>query len=242
MLETLSLKIKFQELECVEYPKGVSKPYLWMVQFKADGSCIKITDKFLLEGKADFQFSHGSHGNLATPTLTAGYKTAIPKSVGEWQIQLKPLRVPYFEQNLPATFGVLAVLLEENNVSDQGAEAGHTALNKEVVKAVGEVIKSFDPKQIKLDDIESSMKTFFESKIEPYTKSIPQKVINAIQEGQNIFQNIWSLVKKDEFIGVHVWTHTHSDFSKNKKQLLLEHTWKTKNLGAWKIRGTVEKV
>ncbi len=165
-------------------PPTVS-PYLWTIFFKADGSTLQLTDAGKLSGSATVVFTPGSHGNLGTKSLQVGNSIPIPAAIGQWHAALQPIPVaPSLRKrvghDLPAFFGAMAVLMIEGSVTDHGAEAGHSALNKAVQDAIEAVIRSIGPdhQMVTQDDIRS------------VTAGIDQKVSKAIQDAQNIFENL----------------------------------------------------
>jgi hypothetical protein len=240
-MKNLNCSIRFDRLECLDYPKGrKSKPYLWFVFFKVDGSCVRLTDKFRLEGDGIFYHSEGSHGNLGGKEVGTGEHITIPSKVGGCELQLVPIHVPIFEQKTAATLGILAVLLEEHNVSDGGAEAGHNKLKNEVAIAVSESLEAFDPREIKFDDIEGSIQEYFQKRMDPYMVSIPKRVEKTIQKEQTLVQNLWSLVSKDQFIGVHVWNFSQNQLMLHNGRTELACEWNVPKLGHWKLRGEIQ--
>lgn len=242
-IPTQQIRFQLQQLECLAHPE-IEKvvPYLWNIFFRIDGQCMKITEGLRFNGRVMAHFSEGSHDNLQVEAVELEQAIKIPKAVGEWTTHIEPLFLPLFEQSIPAVFGVLSVCMEKGNVSPKGAEAGHQVLNKEVSLAVNQLLSDFEPKHIDLEDPVESVKNYFQEKAAPYTKSIPKKVILAVQKEQSIFQNIWTLVNKDEFIGIHAWYFTQRELLQKNGLLDLAHTWEAKSGAQWRIGGEIKVV
>lgn len=84
----------------------------------------------MLEGSATIFTTPGSHGNLGDTDVDEGDTIPIPPAIGFQQMTLTPIPVPDFVKQLgtddvTAIAGCIVVLMEEDNVSDDGAEAGH---------------------------------------------------------------------------------------------------------------------
>lgn len=237
------LRFQLESLECLAHPTlEKAAPYLWNIFFRIDGQCMKITERLRLDGRVMAHFSEGSHDNLGTEAIVLNQAIAIPQEVGEWSTLIEPLHLPFFEQKIPAIFGLLSVCMEKGGVSPKGAEAGHQVLNQEAVYAVNKILSEFEPKHIDLEDPMNSAQAYFKKKADPFIKSIPLKVVAAVQKEQNIFQNFLSLVNKDEFVGVHVWTFTQRELFKNNGLLALKQDWEAKNGSKWQIRGQIKSV
>ncbi len=122
-----------------------SEPYLWVIGFKLDGSTVK-QNLTRLTWTPDFFFSGGSHGNLGR-VAKPGSKISIPRNVGTWETTVKPITLVDAQLNAteaPGAVGFIAVLLEENNVPDHAAEAGHQALNTFVAQSFSDFVTGID--------------------------------------------------------------------------------------------------
>ena len=239
-LEALPLKICLHSLQRRDTGAAwlQGEPYLWLIFLKVDGSVVVISPEFKLLGEAEFYFTEGSHGNLGMEA-SKNHRVKIPKNIGEWQTTLTPFYLPHFEQAIPSVVGVAAILMEQNNMSYQGAEAGHQALNNYIQKAVNEVIAEFSPQQINVLNLMESLKKYFVKAFEKHQNQIMDTVINAVKNKQSILQNLWTLVNKDNLIGFHVQVITHLDFEQTDK-FMFSHRWKTKEHGEWEVMGTAE--
>jgi hypothetical protein len=241
-MQTIYIKFGLNQLTCHHRPEGwtYSEPYLWNVFFKIDGSCVRINNQFFLEGKPVYHFSPGSHGNLHGKDMGSGESIAIPKEVGEWRTSLVPLHVPYFESGISGLIGVVSVLMEQNYVSSKGAEAGHNALNEGIRRFIDSVIVQFDPKRVDLNDINGSIKKFYEAQAAEFSQNIGNLVGQAVANAQSIVQNIFSLVNKDAVIGFQVFDFSNSSIMDAGGEVQFKHRWTTRKDGDWEIKGAIQ--
>jgi hypothetical protein len=240
-MRTLYIKVKLQQLRCHDKPDGWAggEPYLWTIFFKIDGSCITLNEKFRLDGRPVYHFSKGSHGNLNAKQIESGGMVPIPDEIGEWKTMLVPITVPYFEAQVSGVVGLVAVLIEQNLVSGSGAEAGHEAFNKYVVEALNSVVGGFDPKKLDIDNVDKSIKAYFEEQVRKYTENISNMVSQAVSSSQNILQNFLSLVKKDVVIGYNIWDFGSNQIVMSGGELPFSHRWSTTRDGDWELKGRI---
>ena len=210
---------------------GSAEPYLWTVFFKIDGTTASLNDSLNLTGTATIHTTPGSHGNLGDTDVDAGDTVPIPSIIGKWDTVLTPIPVPQFVKDLgtddvAAVAGVICILMEEDNVSDSGANAGHNALNSAVQAALNKVVNSlgFTHQDLSDDDI---------SKL---TDGISSEVSKAIQDSQNAFQNFWSWLNPDDQIGTVVFRFDQDTLLSNGNTTL-NHRWQ--NEGDWEINGHI---
>jgi hypothetical protein len=238
-MRTLFTRMKLVQLRCHDRPDGWtnSEPYLWNIFFKIDGSCITLNDQFRLEGKPVYHFSKGSQGNLHAKNIASGGTAQIPDDVGEWRTRLVPIKVPYFEADVSGVMGLVSVLMEQNLVSSGGAEAGHEAFNRFVTEALDTVIREFDPKRVNLDDVDGSIKSYFDKQVQKYTENISDMVAQAVSGSQNIVQNFLSLLKKDAVIGHQIWDFSSQVLNESNGEVNFSHRWNTTKYGDWELKG-----
>jgi hypothetical protein len=180
-----------------------ARPYLWTVFFKIDGEAVKVTAGGTLSGQATVIFTKGSHGNLGAGTINVG-DVVIPDAVGEWSTLLVPIpadpAITALTGNteFPATIGFVAVLMTQENVTDQAAEVGHQALNAGVQSAIADLIAAINPgnQTISDDDINKAV------------AKIPDQVSNAIENAQSFSQNlsVWLTNSADKSMGSKIMT------------------------------------
>ena len=244
-MDGINIKIRLETLTHHKRTEkwGKAEPYLWTIFFKMDGSCIDITPQFKIDGNATFHFTEGSHGNLGISSRQESNQVPIPSAVGKWETYLDPVRIPYFEQDAAGIAGVIVVLMEKNNVSYEGAEAGHHALNEKVEAAVNQTLKEFDPKIVDIENAMPSIRKFFEDKVEIVTDSLQDDIVNAIKSKQKLLQNIWTLLKPDNLIGYRVWNFSQADIMESDHQSIdFSHLWASESHGDWEIFGNVSAI
>jgi hypothetical protein len=210
-------------------------PFLWTVFFRVDGSTLQLNDAGMLTGSATIVTTPGSHGNLGAESLQVGNSDAIPDDLGLWNSTLQPIPVApslrgLIGDDLPGFFGAVAVIMiEGGHVSDHGAEAGHAALNTAVETAIDAVLGRIGPdhQMITQDDIDS------------VTAGINDKVSSAIQNNQNLLENLWSLTGKDATAGYHTWVWNQDQFPDSSHQQMITEKLSTDAFGLWEIDGEV---
>lgn len=243
-MHNLKVKITLDQLIC--HRKGRMKgwrktaPYMWNIFFKISNPHLKVNQKFRLYGNAKFHFSKGSHGNLKVYHMDAKQTALIPEEIGVWEDELHSIDVPFFNYEAPGLIGVVTVLMEQHNVSKRGAEAGHRSLNDYVKKSMNTALHDFDVTRINVKDIENSIKDYFDEELERFIEDIETKVGGAVVKAQNIIQNIWSLIGKDELIGFKVWYFNNLDIEECGLNIELSTTFSSYAHGEWEITGKVE--
>ena len=216
-----------------------TQPYLWNIFFRIDGSCVHLTDKFDLVGEADFYCSPGSHGNLGVDAVSPGSVTVIPPEVGHWDCTLAPIPVPFFNYQVPPLLGVITVLMEQENVSAKGAEAGHQALNRYVQAAVNEAIRDFHVQEIDVENIQGSIKAYFARRVASFVEGIEAAVAQAVRQAQTVWQNLWALIDQDDLVGFEVRDLSLAELEAAGGRIDLHLRWDTPNCGDWELQGYV---
>jgi hypothetical protein len=241
-MEGFNVKIKLETLTCHNKTEkwGKAVPYLWTIFFRIDGDSVIIAHDFKLVGKGVFQYGKGSHGNLNISSIEKGQTVSIPKDVGEWTTYMKPFLIPYFDQKVPSMIGAISILMEQNNVSGKGAEAGHKALNQQVELAVNQSLAAFNPKDVDINDVMGSIKNYFEAKVAGFTDSIEGDIKKAIKKKQSLLRNLWTLVNVDNMLGHHVWNFNQKDILESEAQSIdFGNRWQTGEHGDWEIKGNL---
>lgn len=240
MRSTLKVTFNLDRLICYEEADGwgSAEPYMWTVFFKIDGTTCKLNDGLMLEGSATIFTTPGSHGNLGDSDVDEGDSILIPSAIGIQEMTLTPIPVPDFVKQLgtddvTAIAGCIVVLMEEDNVSDDGAEAGHRALNTAIQNALNSLIPTlgFTRQEISEEDINT------------LTSQIQSKVEDAVKNQQNFFENIWSWLNSDDTIGTVVWKFS-GDSLLNQNPVALQHRWpnetqKSNDNGDWEVFGNI---
>jgi hypothetical protein len=231
-LNPLSVQIVLDDVVCRDEGDGWgnAEPYLWTIFFKVDGHTASITPDLKLSGTALTHPTPGSHGNLLDKDVDAGDVVSIPAAIGQWETTLDPIPLPApysaLTPSVSGVVGVICVLMEEDNVSDDGAEAGHAALNNAVQAQLNSIVNS---RTFSSPDVT-------EADIDQVKNAAGQAVADAIKKQQNVFENVWSWLNPDDQIGATAFMFKHSDLQANTFQTFSE---RFKNEGDWEIRGRV---
>jgi hypothetical protein len=229
----LSIRFDIDNLHCFDEGDGwgAAGPNHWTGFFKVDGETVSVSPALNLSGQAVVHTTPGSHGNLGGDNdVDAGDDVAVPSAIGEWQTTLKPIPVPppfdAIQPDVGGVIGVVCVLMEEDNVSDDGANAGHSALNDAVRAAINQIVAT---RTVSNQDVSDAELAGFES-------SISSAVSSAIQNQQNFFENIWSWLNPDDTIGFKVFLFKHDDLASAG---VVNFGQRFDNEGDWKLTGTI---
>ncbi|MEO0899366.1 MAG: hypothetical protein AAFY71_23340 [Bacteroidota bacterium] len=237
-----TVHVHLRELICKKEGNSWRKtePYLWTIFFKIDGEHVNLSEKFKLSGEVPFHFSKGSHGNLEIDEIKGGQSVGIPIEMGVFQTTLTPIQVPFFNYEIPGILGVITVLMEKENVSSEGAEAGHKALNEFVQKAVTTAVHEFDVKNIDVENIQESIRIYFAAEVEKFVEGIEEAVASAVVEAQNIFQNLWALLDRDDLIGYKIWDVNLDELQESQGNYPLHVVWNAEKTGHWELIGEIK--
>lgn len=219
MRNNLNVIFQLNQLICRDESDGWgdAEPYLWTVFFKIDGTTCWLNEGLFLEGTATVFTTPGSHGNLGTYDVDAGETINIPTIIGNQSMVLTPIPVPQFVRDagtddVTAIAGCIVILMEEDNVSNAGAEAGHRALNAAVQEALNGIIPTLGFTNQSISDEE----------VAAMTNAITNKVTDAIVAQQGVFENIWSFINADDTIGSKVWKFSGDELLSNGNTALQE--------------------
>jgi Protein of unknown function (DUF3892) len=198
--------------------EGASEPYMWVIGFKFDGSTMKqLLNRF--SWTPEFFLSQGSHGCLGANNVLPGAKITVPAAVGTWNTTLKPLKLTDEHGNstdVPGAIAFAAVVLEENNVTPNAAEAGHQALNDFVASTLETFVTGIDLQQFneavqqRLDGdiqlqrdqaIEDELRARFDVVRQIITDGASNVVEQAMRNAMNLGEQLWALFDKDEVMG-----------------------------------------
>jgi hypothetical protein len=236
--DPLNVWVRLDRLHCYDEGDGwgSAEPYLWTVFFKIDGSTVSLSDAFTLVGTAAVVPTPGSHGNLGDTDVDAGDDVDIPDAIGAWQTILQPIPVadsirPLLQSSKgwddwPGYVGVVCVLMEEDNVSDAGAEAGHAALNAGIQNALDQVITTRG----------IGNQTVTDAEIDSFIGSVKSAVSTAIEAEQSGWENFWSWLNADDTIGTGVFFWSHDDLTPGTTASFSKR-WKDE--GDWELVGNV---
>jgi hypothetical protein len=248
----LQVQITLDTIHCDEEGDGIgsAEPYLWTIFFKIDGDSVVLGDDNFLHGTCTLVGTPGSHGNLGDTDVDAGDDVAIPSAIGEFQTTLRP--IPVLSPDLlnagivdvPGLVGVAVVLMEEDWVSDAGAESGHAALNMFIQQAIDELIPKLGVSNSEVTDDD----------INDLTARALDAVTDAIVAAQGRWSNFVSWLNGDDQLGTHVFRFSHDALAADAFQDLT-HRWKeivqVQNphggsfpavVNDWSIRGRIQGV
>jgi hypothetical protein len=228
--DILDVWIRLERIHCFDEGDGwgSAEPYLWPVFFKIDGETAALSESLMLTGTATVVGTYGNHGNLGNTDVDAGDDLTIPESLGSWRTTVKPIPVPAslsgLVEDVAGVAGVVAVLMEEDNVSDSGAVAGYNALVAAIQSGLDKVIGTlgFTKQEVP------------EEEIDAIKKAAEKAVKDAIKSNQGFFANLWSWLNADDQIGSEVFRFSHDDLA-NAGVINFEKRWK--NEGDWQIFG-----
>lgn len=233
-LQALKTKIDIEKIICRDEADGHGKaePYMWTVFFRLDGHKLSLNEELKLDGEGDIITTPGSHNNLGVRKVKAGDIIKVPKRIGQYEAPMKPIPVfdalkPVLPNGIGGIIGVVTVLLEKDHVSYKGAEAGHKALNQGVKEAMADLVKSRTLTNPNVTDEELNM----------FEKDIIADTEQAIIKKQNIIQNLWAVLNKDDVIGVKVFFFTHEEIQE-KSKIYFGERFQNEN-GDWTVSGKI---
>lgn len=229
----LNVQFDLERIECHDEGDGWgdAEPYLWTVFFKVDGDTVSLGDDLFLHGTATVTTTPGSHGNLGNTDVGGGDTLIVPSAIGEHTTRLRPIPVPDWVRQLGVedvggVVGVATVLMEEDWVSDGGAEAGHAALNTFVQQAIDTLIPTLGVTNPDVDDEE----------IAALTAGAADRIADAIAAAQSGWDNFVSWLNADDQIGSKVWVFSHDRLA-SEGSVPFSQRWE--NEGDWELFGQV---
>lgn len=242
----LSVSIDLQNVICHAQSDGLiegatpipdldSKPYLLTVFFKVDGELALLTDEFKLSGAATVVPTPGTHGNLGDVDVGSGAAPVpIPSAIGEFSTLLRPIALPepcdaLLPDGIPGVVGVLCILLEHDNVTDAGAEAGHQALNAAVQVALDTVVntRSIDNPGVSDEEIAA------------IADQIRQAITDAIVEQQSLVENLFTFPNPDDVLGFQVFVFDGAQLADEPVKMLSARFVTDDGANDWEITGRV---
>jgi hypothetical protein len=240
----LPVSVKLSSIYCRDEADGIgdAEPYLWTIFFKIDGETIRQAPGLpLLVGDAVFHFGPGSHGNLGTRSVDAGETVQIPAAIGEWHTGLQPIILTQDSTTIPVPgiVGAVAVLMEEDNVSDSGAEKGHQALNNFVRDEINEFIHTINLLDfIGVENPQDKLNELIEALKKKIQDGSAAAVSKAIEDAQGFWSNLWSGINKDDKIGSVAYTFSQQDIVQRRYTISLNQRWRNGD-GDWEMFGVI---
>jgi hypothetical protein len=231
-LAPLAVTIKLEDILCRDEGDGWgnAEPYLWTVFFKMDGSTCILNDDLTLSGSALVVPTPGSHGNLLDISVDEGDTILVPSIIGEWNTTLSPIPPPpslgSLTSGVSGIVGFVCILMEEDNFSDNGAEAGHRAFSDSVQSVLNGMINSHSFIDLAIT----------QSDVAKFADDAKRAIANAVKNQQDFFDNVWSWLNPDDVIGSTVFTFTHNELQNNMFEAFYER-WTDE--GDWELRGHI---
>ncbi|MEQ1504770.1 MAG: PKD domain-containing protein [Myxococcota bacterium] len=229
----LNIDLNLENLRCFDEGDGIgsAEPYLWSVFFKVDGDTVALGDDLQLHGTATVIGTPGSHGNLGDTDVDAGDNVPVPSAIGHLATSLTPIPVPAWLAELGTpdvggVVGVAVVLMEEDNVTDAGAEAGHAALNTFVQQAIDGLIPTLGIAHPEVTDED----------IAALTDGAESAIADAIEAAQSGWDNFVSWLNADDQIGNAVFTFTHDQLVED---VSVDFSKRWSNEGDWELTGNI---
>lgn len=146
-MATIPVRLRLDKLFCYHgADESDSEPYLWVIGVTIDGRTITHRpDAPNLDGAPGFWFSPGSHGNIGGP-MGIGANRTLPAQVGHVDTTLQPIVITAagHQVEVPGQLALVAILLEEDMTSDEGAEAAHAKINDLIRVELSEAVADID--------------------------------------------------------------------------------------------------
>lgn len=226
-MPAVPITVAFNSLFCFHgSDQSDSEPYLWCIGFTLDGRTIThAPDSPKLDGAPDFFFSPGSHGSIGGP-MSIGSTRTIPPAVGRFDTTLQPIVLTAGGRTLevPGWVGLIAILLEEDATSDEGADAAHAAINNlvriEMQEAVEDIsLARLGPEVLQATAAgtspEAAASAIFEARIDRLVNRIQRyarsTAVDAIVSNLSFPSAIVEAADPDEFQGVSVNIYSQAD-------------------------------
>jgi len=230
----LQAQLVLDHIRCHDEGDGIgsAEPYLWTVFFKLDGDTVALGDDLFLHGRATVIPTPGSHGNLGDTDVDEGDDVAIPSAIGEFTTTLRPIPVPQWVtdsfgvEDVGGVIGAVTVLMEEDNVSHAGAEAGHAALDAFVRQALDGLIPTLGVAHPNVS----------QEDMDALTEGAEEAIADAIESAQSGWENFVSWLNADDQIGHSVFTFSHDRLAETGGEGFSQR-WK--NEGDWELLGRV---
>jgi hypothetical protein len=216
----LQVQISLDHIHCHrEGDWGSAEPYLWTIFFKIDGDTVVMGDDLFLHGTATVITTPGSHGNLGDTDVNDGDNVPVPSAIGQFQTTLRPIPVPdsLGLDDVGGVVGVAVVLMEEDWVTDSGAEAGHAALNSFVQQALDQLIPTLGVRNPDVNDDD----------IAALTAHARDAITDAVTSAQSTWHNVTSWLNGDDSLGDKVFTFSHDSLAADAFQDFSQRWTKT---------------
>ncbi|QJB31402.1 hypothetical protein HF329_08855 [Chitinophaga oryzae] len=233
---SLQLNIQLNHIHCFDEGDGPgnAEPYLWTLFYKIDGDTFRFgndndPDEQLLWGAVTIEKRNPLHGNLNRNSVDEGDIVAIPPAVGKWETVLRP--IPVTDNNksmvaalshdftdLPGIAGVVVILMEEDNLSNDAVQAGYDAFCATFQAKMNQLINGRD-----LVRLAAGITDEMENDVEA---AVREAVESAIPDSMNFFEKVWNwLAGPDQTLGSASFRFGHDDLVRHG-QILFRERWK----------------
>jgi hypothetical protein len=154
------------------------EPYLWTIWFKIDGDRFDLRDR---NRGATVVSTSGSHRNLgeSAVSMRPGAVVAIPDRVGRFGSVLKTLRGldPLSPQSRDrTTFGMIAVAMEEDGLSDGAIEAGRRAFVSTLQNQLDRAVRTLSEPD--MEELKDTLKEATEEAIKAHGVDVVRLAFN----------------------------------------------------------------
>nr|WP_295870750.1 hypothetical protein [uncultured Chitinophaga sp.] len=233
---SLQLNIQLNHIHCFDEGDGPgnAEPYLWTLFYKIDGDTFRFgndndPEEQLLWGAVTIEKRNPLHGNLNNNNVDEDDVVAIPPAIGKWETVLRP--IPVTDNNksmvaalsddftdLPGIAGVVVILMEEDNLSNDAVEAGYNAFCATFQAKMNQLINGRD-----LVRLAAGITEEMENDLEA---AVREAVEAAIPDSMNFLEKVWNWIAgPDQTLGSASFRFGHDDLVAHG-QILFRERWK----------------
>ena len=252
----LRVTATIEHVVCVEQSEGglfppldpTSEPYLWAALFAIDGNQVSIIDppNFTLHipsGLLRIEVNRGNHGNLYEADSNfpeTGVKNGdvlnVPPATGVFHQFITPLAMappcnPLLPQGVDGILGVVAILLDHDNLDEADAERGHAAFNGALAAELTEFIEG--------RSILAGSPT--SSEVDEMSREVEARITAAIAAGFEVDDIIDVLSGLDHTLGTKVWVFNTAEVKARREQFSTELLLESPR-NVWRISGSIHAV
>jgi hypothetical protein len=231
-MNVMDIHARIERLECIDAGESRgAEPYLWTVFFKIDGSTCRVVGGVLNGTATVVATTGGSHGNLSSESVHSGDLVAIPPHLGEFRTRLYPIA---FDAPIGSmtekggVFGIAAVLMEQDQTSEDDVNAGRRALTAALQKELDAMIPTLtlsheEPTPAEIDDMKDR---------------VSAAVHDAVSAEVSVVDWIFGGTDMDNEIGTGFFRFSHASMEGSAgTSFPFEQTWNDD--GTWRLSGRV---
>lgn len=237
-----------------------SEPYLWMLGYKVDGTSLTQSGN-VLTGNLGMFVSQGGHRNL-TNGVVSGQSVRVKPQVGQWTTDVRPIPISVAGQQvtrIPATVGMVAILMEENMTPGAAVDAAFQAVVDLLRSTVQSVLAGMGLAGVAADavaavaaaggpanlGIDAAVEQVVRARLKPvrdlFTMAAGATAAVAFLQKMGIDGAIGTLVDSDKPMGVieKTWSQSRLAATSTHNRIELhEHLWKMPHW-AYSVHGDV---